>query len=138
MEIKNLPEDINVLYVKAESFPLGIKAAHEKIHSIVNEEDKRRYFGISWMNKNNEIEYLAAAEALNPNESDKYGCSTFTIRKGDYISETLLDWCKPEGRVAAVFQEMLKHPQLDKNGYCLEIYLNDTDMECLVKLQDKQ
>ncbi len=137
MEIKNLPKDINVLYVKAESFPLGIKAAHEKLHSLVNEEDKRRYFGISWMNKNNEIEYLAAAEELYPGESENYGCNTFTIRKGDYISETLPDWCNTEGRVAAVFQELLKHPQLDKNGYCLEIYLNDTDMECLVKLEDK-
>jgi len=137
VEIKNLPKDINVLYVKAESFPLGIKAAHEKLHSLVNEEDKRRYFGISWMNKNNEIEYLAAAEELYPGESENYGCNTFTIRKGDYISETLPDWCNTEGRVAAVFQELLKHPQLDKNGYCLEIYLNDTDMECLVKLEDK-
>lgn len=137
MEIKNLPKDINVLYVKAESFPLGIEAAHEKLHSLVNEEDKRRYFGISWMNKNNEIEYLAAAEELYPGESENYGCNTFTIRKGDYISETLPDWCNTEGRVAAVFQELLKHPQLDKNGYCLEIYLNDTDMECLVKLEDK-
>lgn len=137
MEIKNLPGDIGVLYIKAESFPMGIKAAHEKLHSIVNEEDKRRYFGISWLNKNNEIEYLAAAEELHPDERDNYGCSTFTIRKGEYISETLENWCDPSGRVAQVFQEMLKHPDLDKNGYCLEIYLNETDMECLVKLQDK-
>lgn len=137
MEIKNLPEDINVLYIKAESFPAGIRAAHEKLHSLVNEEHKRRYFGISWLNKNNEIEYLAAAEVLYPNEPEKYGCNTFTIRKGEYISETLIDWCKPEGRVASVFRELLKHPDLDKNGYCLEIYLNDKDMECLVKLQDK-
>lgn len=137
MEIKNLPEDINVLYIKAESFPMGIKAAHERLHLIANEEDKRRYFGISWLNKNNEIEYLSAAEELYPGERDNYGCSTFTIRKGEYISETLEDWCNTSGRVAQVFQEMLKHPDLDKNGYCLEIYLNETDMECLVKLQDK-
>lgn len=137
MEIKNLPEDISVLYIRAESFPLGVRKAHEKLHLLVNQKDKRRYFGISWLNKNNEIEYLAAAEELYPDESDNYDCSTFTIRKGEYISEILKDWCKPEGRVAAVFQELLKHPQRDNNGYCLEIYLNDTDMECLVKLQDK-
>ncbi len=137
METKNLPEDISVLIVKAEKFPLGVKAAHEKLHSMLNEENKRRFFGISWLGKNNEIVYYAAAEILSAGEADKYSCETFTIKKGDYCGIMLKDWCKTPALVGITFQKLLKVPGLDPEGYCLEIYHGETEMECLVKLKAK-
>ena len=135
MEIKNLPENINVLCIKAESFPSGIKAAHEKLHSLFNEDDRREYFGISWMGKNNEIIYYAAAEEILPGEALLYGCDTFIIKKGDYCGIMLKDWRKTPDLVGITFQELLSSPDLDPDGYCLEIYHGESDMECLVKLK---
>lgn len=134
MEKKKIENDIRTICIKAVSFPGGVKEAHEKLHALPGEE-KRRFFGISWMGKNNEIIYYAAADELSAEEAITYGCETFTIKKGDYCGIMLKDWCKTPELVGITFQELLKEPGLDPNGYCLEIYHGDTDMECLVKLK---
>lgn len=134
VEIQNLKDDIKVFYIQAESFPWGVKAAHEKLHSLLHPDDKRRFFGISFQNQNGDIVYRAASEETFPGETEKYGLDTFTIRKGDYICETLIDWCSEERLVEKTFRKLLSHPRLDRNGYCLEEYLNDKDMLCMVKL----
>lgn len=134
VEIQNLKDDIRVFYVQAESFPSGVKAAHEKLHSLLPAGDMRKFFGISFQNQNGDIIYRAASAETFPAEAEKYGLDTFTIRKGDYICDTLIDWCKEERLVEKTFRKLLAHPRLDKNGYCVEEYLNDKDMLCMVKL----
>lgn len=136
MEIKNLKDDANVFYITADSFPLGIKAAHEKLHSLLP-RDGRRFFGISYPDKTGSIIYKAAAEESYNGEAEKYGLETFIIKKGDYISETLIDWQKDEGQVAVTFKQLLADPRRDNNGYCLEIYPNDSDIICMIKLNNK-
>jgi hypothetical protein len=37
-------------------------------------------------------------------------------------------------KVKETFQKLLAQPDVDPNGYCLEWYLNDKDMKCMVKL----
>ena len=131
-----LKDDIPVFYVKAETFPAGIKAAHEKLHKMLGGSEKgRRFFGISNSDGAKGIVYRAAAEELYPGEAEKYGCEKFTIRNGVYISELLKDWQKDESSVARTFQELLDHPDLDPKGYCLEMYLNEKDILCLVTLK---
>jgi len=134
MENKKINEDIRTLCVKAISFPDGVEAAHNAMHALPLEEE-RRFFGISWMGKNNEIIYYAAADELSSDEAKKFGCETFTIKKGDYCGIMLKDWCKTPDLVGITFQELLRHPDLDPEGYCLEIYHGERDMECLVKLK---
>ncbi|MGH2576108.1 MAG: transcriptional regulator [Ignavibacteria bacterium] len=138
MEIRNINNDIKVFYVKAESFPNGIKAAHEKLHSLLPSAEGRRFFGISYQGSNGNIIYKAAAEELQKGESEKYGCETFIIKKGEYISETLNDWQKDKGQVDRTFKKLLADPRLDENGYCLEMYPNEKDMMCMVKLDSSK
>lgn len=135
MEKFNLKDDIPALYVKAESFPNGIKAAHEKLHQLLGDVKDRRFFGISNPENAKGIVYRAAVEEAYPGEAEKYGCEKFIIRKGAYISELLTDWQKDETVVARTFQQLLDHPGIDHNGYCLEMYLNEKDMRCLVSLK---
>lgn len=139
MDIQNLDKDIKVFYIKADKFPEGIKAAHEKLHSLVPVNDGRRFYGISWGSDSGEITYLAAAEEINAGEAEKYGCERFTIKKGPYLAVTLKDWCKEEGLVERTFRGLLADPRLDdENGYCLEEYLNETDMICMVTLDPQK
>jgi hypothetical protein len=137
MEIKNLMDDTRVFYIKADSFPLGIKAAHEKLHSLLPSTGGRRFFGISYPDITGNIIYKAAAEEIYNGEAEKYGLDTFIIKKGDYISKTLRDWQNDEGQVERTFKKLLADPRRDNNGYCLEIYPNDTDIVCMVKLNNK-
>lgn len=134
MEIRKLESDIKVFYIQAVSFPDGVLAAHKKLHSILPSDDGRKFFGISYSNGKGGIIYKAAVEENYPGEAEKYGLETFIIKKGEYICETLIDWFKDESLVRKTFKKLLSDSRIDRNGYCLEMYLNNTDMVCMVKL----
>ncbi len=140
MENFKIEKDINVVYIKATSFPDGVLAAHQKLHSIVPFTKERGYYGISYGDTEGTsrelgggIIYKAVAEILS---GEKYDLETFTIKKGNYLSVILKDYQKDISSIGKTFQKMLTEPRIDANGYCLEIYLNDKDMQCLVKLND--
>ncbi|MCI0449837.1 MAG: transcriptional regulator [Chlorobi bacterium] len=100
MEIQNFKDNIKVFYVKADSFPAGIKAAHNKLHSLLPSTVGRRFFGISYPARSGSIIYKAAVEESLPGEAEKYGCETFVIKKGDYLSHTVSNWRKDESAIA--------------------------------------
>ena len=136
MEIYNLKNNIEVFYVTAVNFPEGIEDAYKKLYSILPENKMRNFFGISYPNENGNIIYKAAAEALFPGESEKYNLESFTIKKGDYISEKITNWKKDVSEVSNVFQKLLQDNRINRqNGYCLEMYVNDNDMICLVPIE---
>jgi hypothetical protein len=134
MEKYYIENDIKVFYVTAESFPSGVGGAFQKLLSFLPKPNERILYGISFPNEQGEIIYKAAAEESFPGEGKQNGCETFLIKKGEYWSELLADWRRDESILSKTFQELLKHPGLDKNGYCLEIYENEKDVRCLVPL----
>jgi len=128
-----IDKDITVLCVEAESFPDGVQSAHQKLHALF-EGDERKFYGISWSDGKGGIIYKSAAEELHKGEAKKFKAESFIIRKGEYISTVLKDWYKDESLVGKTFQKLLADPRIDKNGCCLEMYLNEKDMRCLVPL----
>ncbi|HET9744274.1 MAG TPA: hypothetical protein VFP97_01095 [Chitinophagaceae bacterium] len=135
MEKYLLDNDIPVFYVQAQSFPDGIKPAFEKLHSLLNTTDNRRFFGISYAEKPGKIIYRAAVEENHPGEGKALGCETFTIRKGYYISTYIQDFMKDIPAIGKAFEQMLKYPNIDPGGYCLEIYGGMANVRCLVLLK---
>jgi predicted transcriptional regulator YdeE len=135
----SLKEDINVVCVKAESFPQGIGDAWQKLFSVLSNAQQRKLYGISYGNENGNILYRAAAEELHAGEAEQLRLETFTIRNGEYISEVLNDWRKVETQIGKIFQELLSDPRIDrKKGYCLEMYFNNKDVRCAVLLESSQ
>ena len=122
------------MYVPAVSFPEGILSAFEKLESKLPPDDDRIRFGISWPDKSGKIQYKAAAEEKYKGEGKKYELDTFTIKKGMYACELTKDYKKDLSRIGAAFGQLLKHPELDINSYCLEWYKDNDDVLCLVKL----
>ena len=134
MEKYYIDKDIKVFYVTATSFPEGVGGAFKKLLSVLPKPNERLLYAISSPNEKGIIVYKAAVEESFPGEGEQNGCETFVIKKGEYWSELLLDWRKDESIVGKTFQKLLKHPNLDKSGYCLEIYPNEKDIRCLVPL----
>lgn len=134
MEKYSFDRDIRVICVTARSFPDGIKEAHQRLHAMLPATKGRNFFGISYPESPGVIIYRAAVEESYPGEGQKMGAEIFTIKKGDYVSKTLKDWHKNEAIVSQTFRELLSDPRIDENGYCLEVYPNDDDMICMVKL----
>jgi hypothetical protein len=134
MEKYKIEQDIKLFYVQADSFPLGIGGAFKKLYELIGHNKSRHLYGISFPDSAGNIVYRAAVEETSPGEAEKAGCPIFVVRKGDYISTYLSDWKMDESIIGQTFQELLRDPHIDKEGYCLEIYPNEKDVQCLVPL----
>jgi len=135
MEIYIIEKDIAVICLQAGSFPERIEAAHQKLHSMLPALEQRTAYGISYADGKDGIIYKAALSQLRTGEAESYGLETFVIRKGEYRSELLLNFPENMDKVDSTFRELLALPELDPQGYCLELYLNDKDMRCMVPVK---
>ena len=134
MDTVIMDKDIKVFYLTAKSFPEGILQAHQKLHSKVPYSTQRKYFGIS-RPENGTITYKAAAEEIEPGEAEKYNCETFIIPKGQYINLMVKNYIRNLEQIGEAFKRLTSYPGIDPNGYCIEWYLNDKDVQCMIKLK---
>jgi predicted transcriptional regulator YdeE len=131
-----LGKDVNVFYVKARSFPEGIASAFEQLQRLLRDAKGRQFYGLSRPNEKGVIEYKAAVEELKPDEGRDLGCERMVIKKGTYSGTVIRDYQKHIEKIQATFQELLQDPKLDPQGYCVEMYLGDKDVRCMVRLVD--
>ena len=136
METTTLDRDIKVFYVTAKSFPDGILEAHQKLHSLVPFSTDRKHFGISRPENGAGIVYRAAAEEIKEGEAEKLNCGTLILKKGNYLSLTINDYMKDIQSIDRSFKKLLSSPNLDPQGYCVEWYLNNKDVKCMIRLKD--
>jgi hypothetical protein len=113
-----------------------VPATYEQLKALLPHQPIRRYFGISHPDITGKILYKAAAEIL-PNDiilGDEL--ERFQIKKGKFIGQYIVNHFSDSNSIAGSFQTLLKHPNIDPNGYCLELYKNydDKDVHCLVRL----
>ncbi|NOT94358.1 hypothetical protein [Ferruginibacter sp.] len=135
METTILEKDIKVFYVTATSFPQGIGEATQKLHSLFPFSTERKIFGLSRPENNKEIIYRAAAEEMFEGEAEKLNCKTLIIPKGKYIAILVNDFRKDVMSIDRAFQQLLKHPNLDPQGYCVEHYATDQEaVTCMIRL----
>lgn len=132
-----LGEDIQVMCINAHDFPDGVERAHIQLHAMLTEKERRRFFGISWADKNGTITYKAACDEMEPGEAQKLGLETFTIKKGPYNSFYIKDFMEDIGSIKRAFKLLLEQHEVDPDGYCLEWYIGDNDVKCMVPLGDE-
>ncbi|MFA6150244.1 MAG: hypothetical protein WC716_02910 [Chitinophagaceae bacterium] len=135
MEQLTLNEDIKVYCETASSFPDGVKSAHEKLHSLIEFSTERKYFGLSRPNENGVIMYKAAAEELKLGELSTHALEEIIIQKGNYQCIVVHHYMKDIPAIGLAFQELIALPDIDPQGYCIEWYINDEDVRCMVRLK---
>jgi predicted transcriptional regulator YdeE len=132
-----LGEDIPVICLTADSFPAGIEAAHEQLHQKVPNRQGRRFFGISRPDENGTVIYKAAAEEMQPGEAASLGLEAFTIKGGAYNTYYIKDFRDNIPAIAECFQLLIGQAEADPKGYCIEWYIGDKDVKCMVRSNDK-
>ena len=137
MQTIKIENDIKVFYVTANAYPDGIMDAHKKLHSIVPFSYQRKYFGVSRPENNSGIVYKAATEETFLGEAEKYNCETMVLSKGNYLSIILTNYRKNLPSIGNAFQKILSQPNIDPQGFCIEWYINENEVNCMVKLEDK-
>jgi hypothetical protein len=137
MEKFELKNDRKVFYIQAKSFPDGVLEAHQKLHALVPYSLERKYFGISRPEKENngQIVYRAAAEELVAGELSKHSLLEFIIPKGKYVSIVVKNYMQNSAAIMHAFEKLTANPEIDPNGYCIEMYVNDTEARCMIKLK---
>jgi hypothetical protein len=135
METLTIDKDIKVFYVTATSFPEGIMDAHRKLHGLIPFSQDRKYFGIS-RPENGTIVYRAAAEEMEEGEAQQLKCETLVLKKGKYISVTLSNYREDMTSIKKTFDLLLTRTDLDPQGYCVEWYLNEKEVKCMIRLKD--
>jgi len=125
---------INVVRFKAIAFPAGIMAAYEKIDEVVPDVTKRKHYGFSQPNSKGEIEYWAGVEQLPSDNGNYFGLEPFTIVTGNYQSILVKDFKSNPFLLRQAFKTLTALPEIDPNGYCLEMMLSQTDVLCLVRV----
>lgn len=136
MEKYTLDKDIPLICVAAKSFPDGVQAAFDELQTKLK-DGNRKLFGISHPGNDGNIIYKAAAEELHDGEAAELSCEHFVVKKGVFISETVTGLPERMSQIAPTFQKLLKTPGIDPKGYCVEMYLNESDVQCMVGLLDQ-
>ncbi|HEY8400773.1 MAG TPA: transcriptional regulator [Cytophagaceae bacterium] len=135
MDTITLEKSIKVFYKTASSFPEGVLAAHQSLHALIPYSRDRNYFGISRPENGGGIVYKAAAEEKYPGEGEKLNCETMVIEQGKYLAIDVPDFMKNISAIEKAFTQLISQPGIDPEGYCVEWYINDTDVRCMVRLQ---
>lgn len=131
-----IPQDILVMYIEALSFPDGIDNAFTALRKLIPTIERRRIFGISYLNSKGEIIYKAAVETSSIYEASQFGLNTFIIKKGTFMGLALENWRSQETKITQLFQKIIHQPNVLSTGYCLEEYINEQDMLCMVPLAE--
>jgi hypothetical protein len=136
MEKYRIEKDIEVVFLTSPKFPNDVPATYKKLNTLVPDNPSRRFFGISHPDKTGEIKYNAAAEILPLEIISNPELQKFTITKGNFVALYIVNHFKDSKSIGNAFESLLKHPKLDPNGYCLEVYKNysDLDVHCMVRI----
>jgi len=138
METYFLKDDIELICVNANSFPDGITEAFDRLHNILGPDNRRKLYGVSHGTENGKTIYKAAAERQNDNEASELKLETFLVRKGEYVGARIINYPDHMESIGKTFEKLLANPRLDPNGCCVEMYLNEKDVQCMVRLASKK
>jgi hypothetical protein len=135
MDIITVNDDIKVFYVTASSFPDGILAAHQHLHSLMPFSKERQYYGIS-RPEDGTIIYRAGATELHDGELADANLESLILKKGKYISKDIHDYMSNLSVIGNTFQQMIARDDIDPQGYCVEWYISNKDVRCMVRMKD--
>ena len=136
MNTINFDNDITIMYVQAATFPDGVMPAYEALHSKIHFSADRKFLSVSRPEGSGYISYKAGAEMLDEREAAVLGLPTLTLKKGEYVTITIKNFMDDIPSIGKAFEDLMYHPGIDPEGYCVEWYFNETDVHCMIRLAE--
>jgi len=132
MDSYTFQHDVKTFCVTASSFPDGIEEAHTTLHAQLPPNERRSFYGISYNLADGTTIYKAAAEVME--DDGAIELELFIIKNGPYNSFYISDYRKHTDSISQAFELLLQQHEVDPEGYCLEWYINNNDVKCMVPL----
>jgi len=133
MEKYHLSHHVKVFGRPVDTFPEGINEAFQSLMKMLPHDDERPYYGLSEC-VNGNIKCVAAALETFEGEAEAHHCERYLIPAGSYISVSLTDWRQKLQQIRGVFESIMKEDIVDRNSPAIEIYKNDREMLCMIKI----
>jgi hypothetical protein len=54
----------------------------------------------------------------------------------NYDEMEILNFREHVADIGKTFQELIQHSNIDKNGCCVEVYYNESDVRCMVRIEN--
>lgn len=134
MEKYNLSTDMKLFCVTAKSFPDRIKEAFDTLENKLPTLEGRTLYGLSYATIHGDIIYKAAIMESFEGEGEQYGFETFVLKKGEYLTITIMDWSLKAQSIPHAFDILLSDSRLDTSHPCVEWYKSEEELVCMVKL----
>jgi predicted transcriptional regulator YdeE len=131
MKVYEQTEDIVVIGIEVKTFPLGVKEAFGSLMKTLGGD--RAYYGISWMDDDDNVKYYAMASEAFPGEGKPHNYESLTIGKGKYKAEALHDWMSKTDCIKDIFHDLMGNDKPNKKHPCIEWYQSDADMLCMIR-----
>ena len=117
--------------MQVKKFPNGIKEAFGSLMKTLG--SNRDYYGVSWMDENENIIYYAMARELSAGEAKQHNYELLTIEKGEYKTEAIHNWQSKTDRIKDVFHDLVGNNRPDKSHPCIEWYQSVEEMLCMIR-----
>lgn len=127
-----LEKDLLVYVKKAESFPMGVKAAFQYMHGLVPYDPKRMYLGLSKV-KEDGMDYWAGSPELQEGEFQKHELETILLPAGEYAYFVINDYMEHLDQIGPVFEKLMDEIQGDPNAMGLEWYVDMKELWIMLK-----
>lgn len=132
MDSHTFQEDTPVFCLTSPNGRQGIDEAMTALKSLLPADGRRHFYGIFWPGRDGGTFKVAASRLDSDPEAEHLG--TFIIQNGPYNSFYLTDYRSQPGLVEKTFEILRGQHEVDPEGYCLEWYVNEHDVKCLVPL----
>ena len=137
MEKVTLEKGLRIMCVTASSFPDGIGDAFKELGKKAAGISDRPFYGLSKPDKG-VIVYKAGVLEKDEGEASRFGLDLIVLPKGEYLTKTIADWKQNVPLIGETFREMIHHPDLDPESFCIEAYKGENDVVCMVKVKEKK
>ncbi len=127
-----LGEDIHVAYISTTGSRENIIKANEEMKGHFSDLQERRKFGISTFDDQAISLYKAAVEAT-PAESEALGLQSLIIKHGAYMGFYITDYHNDPDAIAEAFKLLKGQQGADPNADCIQWYIGEDDVKCLVR-----
>lgn len=131
MKLYEQTEEVSLIGIHVTTFPNGIKEAFDDLMKVFG--NSQPYYGVSWMDTNNNVQYYAMTKERIPKDGKQYTYEHLILPKGYYETETVQDWLSKTHCIKDIFQSLMKNDTPSKNRPCIEWYQSDKEMVCMIK-----
>lgn len=134
MKTRILQEPIELLCVRAKTFPEGIMDAFQEVKHRFGDQAGKECFGVTMQGESGLI-YWAAVRRSAVTLSEQEDLELLTIAPGTYATQSIDQWQSKIEQIGKTFEELFGNKEVDPKSPGIEWYLNENELACMAKMK---